>query len=180
MFAVAGDKLQARIVHENAKIFVEESPVLSQRCEITKDAIVDTATRSTYQVISADAATKHGLRPHGVVFDEFHAQPKRDLFEALRKSLGKRRQPAMIIITHAGDNDEGICAEEYDLAKAVLSGTAPPAIVETTLRSSSRRTRRTTGRTPLSGVGSTRVTGSRFNTTPWRPSAPRRRWSREK
>ena len=31
----------------------------------------------------------------------------------------------MIIITHAGDDDEGICYEEYEYAKGVLSGTIP-------------------------------------------------------
>ena len=36
----------------------------------------------------------------------------------------KRRQPLMVIITHAGTDDEGICYEEYELAKRVLSGTA--------------------------------------------------------
>ena len=66
-------------------------------------------TRSKYQVLSSDAKTKHGFRPHGVIFDEFHAQPTRDVYEALKKSMVKRRQPVMILITHAGHDDEGIC-----------------------------------------------------------------------
>ena len=37
----------------------------------------------------------------------------------------KRRQPLLLIITHAGDDDESICYEEYELAKAILSGTYP-------------------------------------------------------
>ena len=32
-------------------------------------------SHSRYKVLSADAFTKHGLNPHGVVFDELHAQP---------------------------------------------------------------------------------------------------------
>ena len=75
-------------------------------------------------MLSADAATKHGFRPHAVIFDELHAQKNRDLYEALKKSMVKRRQPLMVIITHAGTDDEGICFEEYDLAKRVLSGSA--------------------------------------------------------
>ncbi len=106
-------------------------------CEVLKDSIYCAATRSTYQVLSSDAATKHWFRPHIVIFDELHAQRNRDLYEALKKSMVKRRQPLMIILTHAGDDDEGICFEEYQYAKGVLSGTIPddtclPVIFEAT------------------------------------------------
>ena len=122
MVAVAADRKNARIVHDNAKIFIEASPDLLDGCDILKDTIVWADTHSVYRVISADAATNHGGRPHGVIFDEMHAQRNRDLFEALWKSMVKRRQPLMICISHAGDDDEGICFEEYDLAKRVLNG----------------------------------------------------------
>jgi phage terminase large subunit-like protein len=122
VYAVAADKNQARVVHENAKIMVEQSPDLAELLEVLKDSIYDPETRSTYQVLSSDASTKHGFRPHVVIFDEMHAQPNRDLYEALKKSMVKRRQPLMLIITHSGDDDEGICYEEYEYAKAVLAG----------------------------------------------------------
>lgn len=131
VYAVAADRSQARIVHENAKIMVENSPDLFEGCAIVKNAITWPAIYSSYAVLSSDASTKHGFRPHGIVFDELHAQKNRDLFEALRKSMSKRDQPVLVIITHAGDDDEGICAEEYDLAKRVLSGNA--ADLETSL-----------------------------------------------
>ena len=135
VYALASDRQQARTVHDNAKIFLEESPALAELAgiapeDILKDAIVYRATRSTYMVLSSEAASAHGKRPHGLIFDEFHAQSDRALFEALRKSMAKRRQPLLIIITHAGDDDESICFEEYELAKQVLSGTHPD---ETTL-----------------------------------------------
>lgn len=123
VYALANDKPQARVVHENAKVMVEESPDLLEVCEVFKDSIVHAASRSFLQVVSADATTKHGFRPHGAVFDEFHGQKNRDLYEAIKKSMVKRRQPLMVIVTHAGDDDEGICYEEYEYAKKVLSGT---------------------------------------------------------
>lgn len=123
VYAVAGDREQARVVHENAKVFVESSEDLAEYFgEVLKDAIPHPVSRSTYKVLSSDASTKHGFRPHGVIFDEMHAQPNRDLYEALRKSMAKRRQPVMVIITHSGTDDEGICYEEYEYAKAVLEG----------------------------------------------------------
>lgn len=130
VYAVAADIKQARVVHDNAKIMVENSPDLSEGCDVFRDSIVWNATHSKYVVISADASTKHGFRPHGVIFDEMHAQPNRDLYEALWKSMPKRRQPLMVMITHAGTDDEGICYEEYDLAKRVLAGNVD---LETTL-----------------------------------------------
>lgn len=125
IYALAADKNQARVVHSNAKIMVEGSPALAEMCEVLRDSIYQTATRSIYQVLSADAATKHGFRPHGAIFDEFHAQPDRDLYEAIKKSMVKRRQPLLILITHAGTDDESICYEEYEYSKKVLSGTLP-------------------------------------------------------
>lgn len=125
VYVCAGDKFQARVVHDNAKIMVEESQELDNIFEVLKDSIYDASTRSKLVVLSSDAETKHGFRPHGIVFDEFHNQPNRDLYEALEQSMRKRRQPLLIITTHAGDDDEGICYEEYEMAKAVLSGTSP-------------------------------------------------------
>lgn len=122
VYAVAADREQARIVHDNAKIMVENSPHLLEGAEILKNAILWPEIYARLTVLSSDASTKHGYRPHGIILDELHAQRNRDLFEALRKSMAKRRHPMMVIITHAGTDDEGICYEEYDLAKRVASG----------------------------------------------------------
>lgn len=144
VYAVAADKKQARTVHDNARIMVEGmqeiEPEFKDLFKVLRDSIECGETHSTYEVISADAGTKHGFRPHGVIFDEFHAQKNRQLYEALKKSLAKRRQPLMVIITHAGYDDEGICFEEYEYAKAVLKGerdddTCLPVIFEMTPQS---------------------------------------------
>lgn len=137
VYAVANDRQQARTVHDNAKIMVEQSPLLMKGCEILKDSILWKASHSMYMVLSSDASTAHGKRPHGVIFDELHGQPERDLYEALAKSMIKRRQPLMLIITHAGTNEDGICFEEYEYAKGVLGGMNPdptclPVIFEMT------------------------------------------------
>lgn len=122
VYAVAGDKDQAKVVHETAKIMVEQSADLAEMCEVLKDSIYFPETRSFYKVLSSDASGKHGRRPHGIVFDELHNQRNRQLYEALRKSMVKRRQPLLLMMSHAGDDDETICYEEYEHAKHVLSG----------------------------------------------------------
>lgn len=128
VYALANDRNQARTVHTNAKYMVEDSPILSEGVEILKDSIYWKDTRSTYQVLSSDASSAHGKRPHGLIFDELHGfsgDRDRELFEALKKSLIKRRQPVLLMISHSGTDDEGLCHEEYDYAKGVLSGTIP-------------------------------------------------------
>ncbi len=136
VYVVAGDKDQARVVHESSKIMVEQSADLSELCEVLRDSLYSPQSRSFCQVLSSDASGKHGRRPHGVVFDELHNQKNRDLYEALRKSLLKRRQPLLLMLSHAGDDDETICYEEYETAKRVLSGTSKddaflPVVFET-------------------------------------------------
>jgi phage terminase large subunit-like protein len=124
VFAIAGDKLQAKVVHGDAKVMVEESADLQELCEVTRDSIYCPQSRSSYQVLSADAPGKHGRRPHGVIVDELHNQPNRDLFEAFRKSMIKGDQPALVMLSHAGTDEESICYEEYEYAKAVIKDPA--------------------------------------------------------
>jgi len=124
VFALAGDKDQAKVVHDSAKVYVEESADLAELCDVTRDSIYFRQSRSFLKVISADAPGKHGRRPHGVIIDELHTQRNRDLYEALRKSMSKRRQPMMIMLSHAGDDDESICYEEYEYAKNVIQNPA--------------------------------------------------------
>ena len=67
------------------------SPELSVRSKLYTNAIVVPEMQSSYKVLSAEAATKHGPRPSMVVFDELHVQPNRRLFDTLRAGVGKRQ-----------------------------------------------------------------------------------------
>ncbi len=121
VYAVAADRKQAGIVFDSAKIMVQRNELLDARCEVLRDSIKLKGSTEYFQVLSSDASTKHGFRPHGIVFDEFHAQPNRALFDALMHGMGKRRQPVLIMITTAGDDDESICMEEWDYARSIVS-----------------------------------------------------------
>ncbi|KIY23867.1 hypothetical protein UB32_00610 [Mesobacillus subterraneus] len=69
-----------------------------------------TPTNSFYEVLSAEAYTKHGLNVHSVVFDELHAQPNRELFDVMTKGSGDARlQPLFFLITTAGTDRNSIC-----------------------------------------------------------------------
>lgn len=120
IYSAAADRDQASIVFDEAKSMVEASPQLSGRAQVYKKAIVVPGTRSSYKVLSADAYTKHGLNAHGIIFDELHAQPNRDLWDVLTTSTGARRQPLVVSITTAGFDRNSICWEQHEYAQQVL------------------------------------------------------------
>ena len=120
VYSAAADRDQASIVFDTAKTMAEASPQLIRRCKPFKRSIVVPESNSFYRVLSADAYTKHGLNAHGIVFDELHAQPNRELYDVLNTSTGARKQPMMVMITTAGYDRNSICWEQHDVAKRVL------------------------------------------------------------
>jgi len=122
IYSAAADRDQAAIVFDEAKRMVEASAELSRRAEVYKRTIYVPETQSVYRVLSAEAYTKHGLNAHGVIFDELHAQPTRELWDVLNTSTGARRQPLVIAITTAGYDRESICWEVHRYAEQVRDG----------------------------------------------------------
>jgi len=122
IYSAAADRDQAAIVFGEAQRMVEASPALDRMAEIYKRAIYVPSTHSVYRVLSADAYTKHGLNAHGVIFDELHAQPTRELWDTLTTAVGSRRQPLIIALTTAGWDHNSICWEEHEYARQVAEG----------------------------------------------------------
>lgn len=124
VYVAAADREQARILFSAARAMVEANPQLQKRLVVYRNSIVRADDPSAFfQVLSSEAATKHGPNIHCLIIDELHAQPDRDLFETLTRGVIARSQPLILMITTAGDDDESICHEEYDYAKRVLNGT---------------------------------------------------------
>jgi phage terminase large subunit-like protein len=80
-------------------------------------------TNSVYQVLSAEAYSKHGFSVSGLIFDELHTQPNRKLFDVMTKGSGDaRKQPLYFLITTAGDDTHSVCYEQHKKAEAILEG----------------------------------------------------------
>ena len=123
IYSAAADKAQAAIVFETAEKMAAASPVLNARLRAYRNRTMDFAeTGSRYIVLSSDAYTKHGLNPSGIIFDELHAQPNRELYDVLRTAMGKRAQPLMVLITTAGYDRNSICWEQHEYARKVAEG----------------------------------------------------------
>lgn len=119
VYSAAADRDQAAIVFDLAKGMVQASPELRAISEIYRRSIVVRRTGSAYHVLSADVKSKHGKNASGVVFDELHVQPNREMWDVLNTSTGARRQPVVIAITTAGYDRESICWEVHEYARKV-------------------------------------------------------------
>lgn len=123
IYSAAADKDQAAIVFNVAWQMVEANPALRKRSKRYRVKVIEVpATGSIYKAISADAFSKHGLNAHGVLVDEVHAQPNRELWDVLTTSTGARQQPLVFGITTAGFDERSICYELWDYAEKVLNG----------------------------------------------------------
>ena len=125
VYGCAADRQQASIVFDVAVDMVEQSPALKARFKpvLSQKRLIYKPLGSFYQVLSAEAYTKHGLNVHGVVFDELHAQPNRRLYDVMTHGSGDaRKQPLYFLITTAGNDQHSICYEVHQKAKDVLEG----------------------------------------------------------
>ena len=123
VYGCAADRQQAAIVFDVAADMVRMCPALNKRVKIltSQKRIIYTPTNSFYQVLSAEAYSKHGFNIHGVVFDELHTQPNRKLFDVMTKGSGDARmQPLYFLITTAGTDTNSICYEQHQKAQDIL------------------------------------------------------------
>jgi phage terminase large subunit-like protein len=116
---------QARIVHGEAIRMVKSSRALSGRVAVFKNNLSVEATNSKYEPLGADSKTLDGLNPSGVIADEVHAWPGRQLWDVLETATGARRQPLLFAITTAGFDRHSLCWELHDYAARVLEGAVP-------------------------------------------------------
>jgi len=125
VYGCAGNRQQASIVFEVAADMIRNCPPLARRTKILTAAkkIVYLPTNSVYQVLSAEAYSKHGFNISGVVFDELHVQPNRKLFDVMTKSSGDARtQTLYFLITTAGNDVNSIGYETHQKAVDIIEG----------------------------------------------------------
>jgi phage terminase large subunit-like protein len=127
VYGCAGDRQQASIVFDVAVNMVDQCPALKKRIKpvLSQKRLVFLPTRSFYQVLSAEAYSKHGLNVHACIFDELHTQPDRKLWDVMTKGSGDARtQPLYFVITTSGDDPDrhSIGWEVHQKAVDVLTG----------------------------------------------------------
>lgn len=126
-YTAATKKEQAKIVFDQAKLYVEQSPDLRSLIKVFKTNLSMPCTNSALRILGQDSKNTDGLRPHAICLDELHAwqERHRDLWSKLTTAMGKRRQPLMVIITTAGDDESEIWLEIYDLCTQIVDTESP-------------------------------------------------------
>lgn len=124
VYSFATTREQAKIVFGDAQTMARGNCALQEAygLEVTAHALYVPATNSTFQAKSAEGSTLDGLNTHLAIIDELHAHKKRDVFDVVETSLGKRRNSLMVSITTAGVDRTGICYEQRTLVTKILSG----------------------------------------------------------
>jgi phage terminase large subunit-like protein len=125
----ASTREQAGIVYNLAKQNVERCNALSARATTFKNYIEyrnsTGAVDGTYKATSSEAGTHHGGDLSGVIADELHVWPKRELFDVLKTSFGSRDNPLFVTITTAGFDRQSICWEEHEYACRIRDNEVP-------------------------------------------------------
>ncbi|SHH86842.1 terminase large subunit [Desulfosporosinus lacus] len=127
IYCCAADRSQATLVYKAAVSMIEQNEDLKEMFKITdsRKEIENVETGTILKVLSAEAYSKHGLNPTVVIFDELHAQPKRDLWDTMTFGAGAaRKEPLWWVITTAGDDPDrkSIGWEIHDQAQKIIDG----------------------------------------------------------
>lgn len=107
VYSCANDRFQAGKIFNEMVALVNAHTELGDRINIIRfrKELEDLNNGSIYAALSAEVATKMGLSPSFVVYDELGQAPKRDLYDAMDTAMGGRAQPLMLVIsTQAADN----------------------------------------------------------------------------
>ena len=117
VYAAAASREQARIVFNQSKDFVEQSPLLRDWLAPQRNVILCKSNRGIYRVLSSDAGLQYGLNPSMVVIDELWAHESSELYYALTTGQLAREAPLVVSITTAGYDRSSICFELYERGK---------------------------------------------------------------
>jgi phage terminase large subunit-like protein len=128
VYCAAGSEEQADLVFEAAKRMCSlDGAPLAGLVQVESRRLTSRADPYSYfERLSSKGKTKHGLSPHGVVFDELHVWgmgEHDELWDALTTGSGARSQPLQVAITTAGqDVETSRCGGLYQHGRAMEEG----------------------------------------------------------
>jgi phage terminase large subunit-like protein len=128
VYCAAASEDQADVVFEAAKRMcsMDDAPLADLVTVEAKRLTSRSDPYSFFERLSSKGATKHGLNPFGVIFDELHAWgvgQAGELWDALNTGSGARDQPMQVSITTAGiDLEESRCGGLYLHGRAIERG----------------------------------------------------------
>lgn len=123
VYSAATKRDQAKLVFGEARRMVGQSAPLKQRVRPYRESLQLKVGEGVFLPVSSEAHTLDGLNPSGIIADEVHKWPTRELWDVLDTATGARDQPITFAITTAGDLEESIYSELHNHAEFVLQAT---------------------------------------------------------
>lgn len=123
-YSAAATKDQSALIFAEMEAIILETPWIAARVNVQRfhKQIEDMETGSKFRALASDGASVHGLASSFVVCDELAQWKKRELFDVLRTSMGKRREPLMLVIGTQSPYPENLMSELVDYADRVNGG----------------------------------------------------------
>ncbi len=123
-YSCANDRAQASILFREMKAIILATPWMSDRVNIREfhKELEDALTDSTFNALSADVATKHGLSPSFCCYDELGQARNRDLYDVMESAQEARLAPLLVSISTQAPDDQHILSELIDYGLKVQSG----------------------------------------------------------
>lgn len=119
---VASKKDQAKIVFEEARNMVSQSPYLAKYIKKRRTDMYSPYNFGVFQPLSSDSNTLDGLNPHCGIIDELHSIKDRNIYDVVKQGMSARKQPLLFQITTSGMNRNTIYDAQYEYAEKVLNG----------------------------------------------------------
>lgn len=119
---VASKKDQAKIVFDEARNMVSQSPYLAKYIKKRRTDMYSPYNFGVFQPLSSDSNTLDGLNPHCGIIDELHSIKDRNIYDVVKQGMSARKQPLLFQITTSGMNRNTIYDSQYEYAEKVLNG----------------------------------------------------------
>ena len=122
VYTLANSKEQARIVFDECKTQIRNSPTLDRNFRVTRDGIYYDKNNSKIQPLATDSRNLDGRNVHLAIFDEIQEYKDYRLINVIDKKKKKRRQPLTLYITTLGPVIDGPLMDFYQIGSDILSG----------------------------------------------------------
>lgn len=122
IYATAVKKEQAKIVWEEAKRMVKQSPELNKRVRTLVTGMHYDKTNSVFKALASESNSLDGLNTSFCICDEIHAWKDKNLLDVMYDSMSAREQPILLETSTMGTIRESVFDNEYDYCADVIEG----------------------------------------------------------
>lgn len=124
VYSAAATRDQAALIFNEIEAWIVRVPWLRDRLNVKRfgKVVEDMSTGSVYKALASDAPAAHGLAASFIACDELAQWKRRELYDVLLTSQGKRRQPLMCVISTQSPNPSNVLSELLDYGERVRAG----------------------------------------------------------